>query len=297
MQTSKLAPKIICVGVFLNLVLQLNSFISRSGTYKSVSDMYIIVGEIFGYWLSPLVFSAESWLGHEIPFQWKSLLYIPDSALWLCVLLVVGIRILKRPIGVGLVYFLTIAGVWMLLLLLPVFYNVFFKPYGLSDNIVTAFLQIFYFVARLLVVVGIISALISLTGSHKVKGAKNASVKLREKLTPAQMLFSFSGRINRARFWLYQIVFLNVVVILFCVIGGLLSEGEEEGVLAGYIFGLIVILWPTIALGVKRCHDRNRSGAFMLISLIPILNFWYVIEAFFLKGTEGENQYGADPLG
>lgn len=110
----------------------------------------------------------------------------------------------------------------------------------------------------------------------------------------SELYFSFEGRINRAKFWLHQVLILNLIFVACIVIGGLV--GKDDGLVAGYIIGLLVILWPSLALEVKRCHDRNRSGAFILVALIPIVSLWYAVEVLFLKGTEGDNQYGPDPL-
>jgi uncharacterized membrane protein YhaH (DUF805 family) len=45
-------------------------------------------------------------------------------------------------------------------------------------------------------------------------------------------------------------------------------------------------------VGVKRCHDRNRSGWFLLIGWLPIMNLWLFIELGFLAGTVGPNRFG-----
>ena len=58
----------------------------------------------------------------------------------------------------------------------------------------------------------------------------------------------------------------------------------------------LLALWPAIAAGAKRCHDRNRSGWFQLVFLIPIVFFWPIIEIYFLRGTKGTNRFGPDPL-
>jgi len=59
----------------------------------------------------------------------------------------------------------------------------------------------------------------------------------------------------------------------------------------------IIFIWPTLALAVKRLHDRNRSGWFSLIVLIPIIGpIWYLIEVGFLRGTIGPNRFGDDPV-
>jgi uncharacterized membrane protein YhaH (DUF805 family) len=65
--------------------------------------------------------------------------------------------------------------------------------------------------------------------------------------------------------------------------------------IASIIVGLI-FMWPMLAIQIKRCHDRNRSGWFMLVFLIPLVNLWPAIEIAFLKGTDGPNRFGDDPL-
>ncbi|MEY4510364.1 MAG: hypothetical protein RLZZ450_2486 [Pseudomonadota bacterium] len=53
--------------------------------------------------------------------------------------------------------------------------------------------------------------------------------------------------------------------------------------------------WVTMALGVKRLHDRDRPSWWLLLSLVPILNVWLLVEVGFLAGTPGANRYGPDP--
>ncbi|MGA7306995.1 MAG: DUF805 domain-containing protein [Rhodothermales bacterium] len=118
-------------------------------------------------------------------------------------------------------------------------------------------------------------------------------------LTPApetykDILFSFEGRINRAKYWGYALVMMLAMVVVGLV--GTALAGQA-GFWVAYVLAMLVIIWPALALGVKRCHDRNRTGWFMLMSLVPIGNIWYMIEIGFLRGTDGPNDYGEDPLG
>ncbi len=78
--------------------------------------------------------------------------------------------------------------------------------------------------------------------------------------------------------------------------------GGDSSVIAG-IVGLIAIvayiplLIAALSLNIRRCHDRGRSGWFFILSMVPIVSIWYLIEVGFLPGTPGSNQYGEDPLG
>lgn len=107
--------------------------------------------------------------------------------------------------------------------------------------------------------------------------------------TFSEYFFSFNGRIGRFEFLIYQLICWFCFTIILGV--GVLI-GREAGATIGYIFSGIIIIWPVLALSVKRCHDRNRSGIFILVGLIPLLNLWYLIEMYFIKGSDDENKYG-----
>ena len=114
-----------------------------------------------------------------------------------------------------------------------------------------------------------------------------------------QLLFSVNGRIDRSVFWLKFVVpALAIQIVLATVdnIIGTVSDDAGIGLLSG-LFSLALI-WPGIAVSVKRLHDRNRSGWFYLLILIPIAGpIWYLIDVGCLGGTAGANRFGPDPLG
>jgi len=107
-------------------------------------------------------------------------------------------------------------------------------------------------------------------------------------------LFSFVGRITRQQYWLRFILPYAVLSVL------LAWAAEASGILALQVLRFLVglfFIWPSIAVGTKRCHDRDRSGWFQLIVLIPIVGaIWLLIDLGFLRGTKGPNSYGPDPL-
>jgi len=105
--------------------------------------------------------------------------------------------------------------------------------------------------------------------------------------------FSFDGRIGRQDFWLrYVLPYLGMlfVTVLFT------SINENAGSTLSLIFSLIAI-WPSLAVIAKRWHDRNKSGWWILINIIPIVgSIWALVENGFLRGTVGPNHFGPDPL-
>ncbi len=86
--------------------------------------------------------------------------------------------------------------------------------------------------------------------------------------------------------------YIVVTVILEFLLFMLLDPWVAMIVL--YVY-LLATLWPSIAIYIKRAHDRGRSGWFILLFMVPILNLWVLIELLFLPGTAGNNNYGAGP--
>lgn len=124
---------------------------------------------------------------------------------------------------------------------------------------------------------------------------------------------SFEGRINRKPFWLSLLALVVVEWILILVLSLVLGTSmmgsidpnmapDEAAALAtkGMIPIIIVsllFLYPALAVYAKRWHDRGKSGWWTLIGLVPIIGgIWLLVELGFLRGTEGPNQYGNDPL-
>jgi uncharacterized membrane protein YhaH (DUF805 family) len=71
------------------------------------------------------------------------------------------------------------------------------------------------------------------------------------------------------------------------------------GPVAGIVFLIfgVVVTWNSLAVAVKRYHDRDKSGWWVLIIFVPVIGgLWYLIECGFLRGSEGHNNYGRDPL-
>lgn len=105
----------------------------------------------------------------------------------------------------------------------------------------------------------------------------------------------FTGRAPRSELWWFAlataIASLILTVIDFSLFNGLAAE---IGVLST-IFGLAVIL-PQSSVGARRLHDINRSGWWQLLILLPVIGWLVLLYFFVLKGTNGSNDFGTDPL-
>ena len=106
-------------------------------------------------------------------------------------------------------------------------------------------------------------------------------------------LFSFEGRITRSKYWLCLVIILLVAFVEGIVMGVTGTDTSPGSTGSGWFFLFqLPLMWAAIANGVKRCHDRNRSGLFVLVSLIPLVNLWYLVEVGFLAGKDENNEYG-----
>ena len=103
-----------------------------------------------------------------------------------------------------------------------------------------------------------------------------------------QKFFIFTNRASRSEYWWF-ILFYTI----FATIPTLVPN--ENVVVFGYIMSLLLFI-PGIAVTVRRLHDINKSGWFILISLIPILGSIIVLVMTIEKGTLGKNRFGEYPL-
>ena len=115
-----------------------------------------------------------------------------------------------------------------------------------------------------------------------------------------QILFSFQGRIPRRQYWAATGIYMLVGIvcgILFALTSSHDNKGDISPVLLILAIPLVpVFIWSSWAVGVKRWHDRDKSGWWMLIGLIPYIGgIWQFIECGCLRGTEGPNRFGGDP--
>ena len=115
--------------------------------------------------------------------------------------------------------------------------------------------------------------------------------------------FSFDGRIRRIEYFLSGIVGGIVFSIAWALGIGTFILGAGMGSAGGSVFGLLIGLaalvasmWFSLAQGVKRLHDLDKSGWLILLMFVPIVNALFGLYMLFADGTVGPNQYGEDPI-
>ncbi|MDC5820202.1 DUF805 domain-containing protein [Vibrio europaeus] len=135
-----------------------------------------------------------------------------------------------------------------------------------------------------------------------------------------ELLFSFQGRIGRKTYWIWNVVYY-LMIVGFALGMNVLAPSIAHLILPVF---LIVILVPDLAITAKRWHDRGKSSWWLLLNIplvigrmtVPVgdpslagqpsmlqaatsftalaCGIWILVECGFLKGTDGENQYGPE---
>ena len=109
-----------------------------------------------------------------------------------------------------------------------------------------------------------------------------------------QILFSFKGRVPRATWWRYGVLGPLLFSLMAELLLGIVGVSERS---SNTIVNLCIV-WPCVAVAVKRWHDRDKAGGWVLINLIPVLGLlWSLLENGLLRGTQGANRFGADLTG
>jgi uncharacterized membrane protein YhaH (DUF805 family) len=104
----------------------------------------------------------------------------------------------------------------------------------------------------------------------------------------------FSGRASRSEFW-YWILFTVLVSIVTSIIDLEVLSSSSISPFSS-IWSLVTFL-PSLAMGVRRLHDTDRSGWWWLLSFIPLIGIIVLIVFWCSEGTRGPNRFGLDPLG
>ena len=106
---------------------------------------------------------------------------------------------------------------------------------------------------------------------------------------------TFSGRARRKEYWMFFLIsaLISIVLTLLDILLGTYSVEYEAGLFSG-LYSLLILI-PSIAVVVRRLHDTNRSGWWILISLIPLIGVIVLFVFMCLDSQPGTNRFGANP--
>ncbi len=99
----------------------------------------------------------------------------------------------------------------------------------------------------------------------------------------------FNGRARRTEYWMF-ILFNFIIVAAISAVEFMVGSSGTLGTL----YSLAVFI-PSLAVGVRRLHDTNRSGLWLLMIFVPVIGFFVLLYFFVLDSDSGSNQYGPNP--
>ena len=106
----------------------------------------------------------------------------------------------------------------------------------------------------------------------------------------------FEGRARRQTYWMF--VLCNIIVsVVIGIVGGIIGAiiGSWFSILVASLFSLALLV-PSIALGVRRLHDIDKSGWWYLLVFVPF-GAIVLLVFFVLDSKPGANEYGENPKG
>ncbi len=111
-----------------------------------------------------------------------------------------------------------------------------------------------------------------------------------------QRYVDFSGRSTRAEYWWWEL-FLTVVSVALIIADTLTGNSSTFGWLGGLLTTLFTLatIIPSLAVGVRRLHDINRTGWWLLLWFVLVIGWIVLIVWAVERGDEGPNKYGPDP--
>jgi uncharacterized membrane protein YhaH (DUF805 family) len=124
-------------------------------------------------------------------------------------------------------------------------------------------------------------------------------------LLPYRRYFEFSGRSRRREYWSFALFYLLVLMVINVIFGVPMAMRagpwlsyemmmSGTGTTIGNLFWLVSFI-PGLAVAVRRLHDIDRSGMWLLLAFVPILGWFTLLIFMCLDGTPGSNRFGPDP--
>jgi uncharacterized membrane protein YhaH (DUF805 family) len=113
-------------------------------------------------------------------------------------------------------------------------------------------------------------------------------------LTVLKKYATFSGRARRKEYWMFTLINIIISMIILAIDTAIAGGNIENKGVIGNIYSLALFI-PSLAVSVRRLHDVNKSGWYLLLWLLPIIGWIWLLVLHVTEGDSGSNEYGNDP--
>jgi len=104
---------------------------------------------------------------------------------------------------------------------------------------------------------------------------------------------NFAGRARRKEYWMF-FLFNIIICIVLGIIDGVVGLNMGGVGILGLVYSLAILV-PSIAVGIRRLHDIDKSGWWVLIIFVPFIGALVLLIFAVMAGTPGDNKYGPPP--
>ena len=131
--------------------------------------------------------------------------------------------------------------------------------------------------------------------------APDAALETGQEALYQPRVFAFNGRIGRMRYLAYGIgVNLVLTAVMTPLLGASAAVGGDQattllGMVAIGVYYLITIV-VSVMFAKRRLNDLNRSGWWLLLFIVPVVNLLLAIYLIFFPGSDGTNNFGPAPV-
>lgn len=115
-------------------------------------------------------------------------------------------------------------------------------------------------------------------------------------INPFRRAFDFRGRSRRRDYW--QFVAWQLAVMVTALVLGfniVPQEDQIEALIGAPLVHVLIFGLPTLALQVRRLHDQDKTGWWVVVSVLPYIGVGWLIFLMLQAGTWGPNRFGPDP--
>lgn len=112
----------------------------------------------------------------------------------------------------------------------------------------------------------------------------------------------FHGRASRSEFWWWFLFVLLLLAVLNLIDGYFIlpllgfEPFEENGGQPLSVLVALGVFLPNLAVAIRRLHDSDRTGWWILIGFVPVVGVVVLIYFYVQRGTEGSNSHGEPPV-
>ena len=103
----------------------------------------------------------------------------------------------------------------------------------------------------------------------------------------------FSARAIRSEYWYWTLFYILLIIVTSVIDIAIVGPGQYGPVTT---ITYLATFLPALAVSIRRLHDLDRTGWWILLALIPLIGAIILLVWYCMRGTVGPNRFGPDPL-